>query len=276
MAGTCVQSGPNPFRLAFTRFTIMQPLPFSAPRSPGHRVRVVLCAGLIGLGLSQTGCSHTDIPRAQQYPVSDQYKARAVHHWNLLADDVAERIAAAALPDTSQSTGAYHLQASSATPFQKAFSSLLLTRLVNKGVPMATLPVDGEQSHARIRFDVQVVEHSSAALNLPQFPLTILATGLSVLRGFYLYPPTELGGAAMGVAGAMLVDQTNRVQNGHAAGGPTRTELLVSTTVVQGQRIVARTSDVYYIDSDDVKLFVEPPPPPVVAPTPVKNWKVTG
>jgi hypothetical protein len=235
-----------------------------------------VCVVMAAIGLGLAGCTHTDIPRAQHYPVSDQYKARAVHHWNLLADDVAERIAVAALPDTQPSTGAYHLQASSSTPFQKAFSSLLLTRLVNKGVPMATLPMDGEHSHARIRFDVQVVEHASAALNMPQFPLTILATGLSVLRGMYLYPPTELGGAAMGVAGAMLLDQGNRMQNGQAAGGPTRTELLVSTTVVQGQRIVARTSDVYYIDSEDVKLFVEPPPPPVVTPTPVKNWKVTG
>lgn len=254
----------------------MQPLLHPASRDAGLGVKTVVGAICVTLCVGLSGCTHTDIPRAQHYPVSDQFKARAVHHWNLLADDVAERIAVSAQGESNAATGAYHLQTSSATPFQKAFSSLLLTRLVNKGVPMATLPLDGEQPHARIRFDVQVVEHSSAALNMPQFPLTILATGLSVLRGFYLYPPTELGGAAMGVAGAMLVDQGNRMQNGHAAGGPTRTELLVSTTVVQGQRIVARTSDVYYIDSEDVKLFVEPQPAPAATPTPVKNWKVTG
>lgn len=241
-------------------------------RDSGRGARVWVCA--LVAAWAATACTHTDIPRAQHYPVTDQRKARAVSHWDVLADDVAGRIAVSALPAASQASGQYHLQASSATPFHKAFSSLLLTRLVNKGVPMSTLPTEGEQSHARIRFDVQVVEHSSAALNFPQFPLTILATGLSVLRGMYLYPPTELGGAAMGLAGALLVDQSQRVMNGQAAGGPTRTELLVSTTVVQGQRIVARTSDVYYIEGEDAKLFTEPPPPP--PPTPVKAWKVTG
>lgn len=242
-----------------------------APRR-GAGLLALLCT-LVAAWVT-TACTHTDIPRAQHYPVSDQRKARAMHHWDILADDVAERIAVAALPAATQASGQYHLQASSVTPFHKAFSSLLLTRLVNKGVPMSALPTEGEQAHARIRFDVQVVEHSGAALNVPQFPLTILAAGLSVLRGMYLYPPTELGGAAMGLAGAMLVDQSQRVMNGQAAGGPTRTELLVSTTVLQGQRIVARTSDVYYIDGDDAKLFTEPPPPP--PPTPTKAWKVTG
>ena len=249
-----------------------QPVPslFGRPVARHRLLGAVLAAGVLLL----SACTHTDIPRAQRHPVSDQLKARAVHHWNLLADDVAGRIAASALPAASAASGVYHLQASSVTPFHKAFSSLLLTRLVHKGVPMATVPADGDQEHARIRFDVQVVEHTGAAFNTPQFPLTILATGLSVLRGMYLYPPTELGGAVMGLAGAMLVDQSQRVMNGSAAGGPTRTELLVSTTVVQGQRIVARTSDVYYIDADDARLFTEPPPPP--PPTPTKLWKVTG
>lgn len=225
---------------------------------------------LAGLG----GCSSLDIPRAEHYPATDQLKARAVHHWNVLADDVATRVSATAVPAAAQASGVYHLQSSAVSPFHRAFSSLLLTRLVNHGVPMATQPTEGGQVHARILFDVQVVQHASTAFNAPQFPLTFLAAGLSVLRGMYLYPPSEAGGAALGMAAALGMDVAQQQMFGRAQGGPTRTELLVSTSVEQGQRIVARTSDIYYIDAEDAKLFIEPPPPP--PPAPSKQWKVIG
>ena len=244
-----------------------------------HSARSSLLAPIRGLAVAVllaalAGCSTLDVPRAENYPATDQLKARAVHHWNVLADDVAMRISASALPASAQATGAYHLHTSTVSPFHRAFSSLLLTRLVNNGVPMVTQATEGDKAHARILFDVQVVQHHSSAFNAPQFPLTFLAVGLSVLRGMYLYPPTELGGAAIGLAAATGMDLAQQHMSGQAQGGPTRTELLVSTTVEQGQRLVARTSDIYYIDSEDAKLFMEPPPPP--PPAPVKQWKVIG
>jgi hypothetical protein len=64
---------------------------------------------------------------------------------------------------------------------------------------------------------------------------------------------------------------------GTASGGPTRTELLVSTSLEMGQRFVTRTSDIYYIEPEDAKLFMQPPPPPPPPPpAPTKNWKVVG
>ena len=40
-----------------------------------------------------SGCSTLDVPRADNYSATGQKKARAVHHWDVLADDVAGRIA---------------------------------------------------------------------------------------------------------------------------------------------------------------------------------------
>lgn len=247
------------------------------PPCPSVRQRLtrrVQCGVIVALLAAQAGCTTLDVPRAENYPATDQLKARAVHHWNVLADDVAMRISASALPAAPDASGAYHLEASTVSPFHRAFSSLLLTRLVNSGVPMSTQATEGNKVHARIVFDVQVVQHRSSAFNAPQFPLTFLAAGLSVLRGMYLYPPTELGGAALGMAAATGMDLAQQHLSGQAQGGPTRTELLVSTSVEQGPRIVARTSDIYYIDAADASLFLEPPPPP--PPALVKQWKVIG
>ena len=56
---------------------------------PSLRGRVFATAALaVLLG----GCSSLDVPRADNYPATDQKKARAVHHWDVLADDVAEEL----------------------------------------------------------------------------------------------------------------------------------------------------------------------------------------
>lgn len=248
-----------------------------AQRRP-HGVQVWLRrAGLVVMLPLAAACTHLDVPRAESYPETQQHKARAVHHWDLLADDVAQRIQYKTQHAGGEPMAGYHLMPSTVSPFHRAFADLLLTRLVNRDVPMQTVPKAGEQAAGVIRFDVQVVQHASSGYNPPKLPLTVLATGLSVLRNFYLNPPSELGGAALGVAAAFALDASNLDLSGTAMGGPTRTELLVSTTVEHGTRIVARTSDVYYIEAKDTKLFVAPPPPPPPPPpAPTKNWKVVG
>jgi len=251
--------------------------PIHHPDRSGRRpsrarlVGVVLCAAV------SASCATLDVPRAENYPATSQQKARAVHHWDVLADDVAQRIQFKTQQLAADaSVPGYHLVPGTTSPFHRAFADLLLTRLVNRDMPMSTVSKVADVPLGIIRFDVQVVQHASAAFNPPPLPLTVLSVGLSVLRNFYLNPPSELGGAALGVGVALTMDLSDQHFSGKASGGPTRTELLVSTTVEHGTRIVARTSDVYYIESKDARLFVPPPPPPPPPQAPTKNWKVVG
>ena len=255
-----------------------QPINLTSPQHPTPCWgRVLRLSALLALVPTWVACTHLDVPRAESYPETQQHKARAVHHWDVLADDVAQRIQFKTQQATGDAVAGYHLTPSTVSPFHRAFADLLLTRLVNRDVPMQTVSRSGDQAMGIIRFDVQVVQHASSGYNPPKLPLTVLATGLSVLRNFYLNPPSELGGAALGVATALALDASNLNLSGTAMGGPTRTELLVSTTVEHGTRIVARTSDVYYIEARDASLFVAPPPPPPPPPpAPTKNWKVVG
>jgi hypothetical protein len=218
-------------------------------------------------------CSTLDVPRAMNYPASGQQKARAVHHWDLLANDVAERIA------TKTAAGAmekntFHLVPSTDSTFNRAFGDLLLTRLVERGLVIASSPALDNSADAYIRFDVQVVSHESGARNAPAMPLTSLAVGVAVLRDSWMHIPSSASGALAGLATGLVGDLSSQMLWGTASGGPTRTELLVSTSLEMGQRFVTRTSDIYYIEPEDAKLFSVPPPPPPPAPT--KNWKVVG
>lgn len=45
-------------------------------------------------------------------------------------------------------------------------------------------------------------------------------------------------------------------------GGPTRTEVLITTALKSGDRYLAGSADVYYIERDDAVLYQAPPPLP--------------
>ena len=57
--------------------------------SPNFRIPA-LSALLVAAALL-AGCGTLDVPRADNYPATGQKKARAVHHWDVLAGDVAGR-----------------------------------------------------------------------------------------------------------------------------------------------------------------------------------------
>ncbi|MGB4061486.1 MAG: hypothetical protein WBK26_14860 [Burkholderiaceae bacterium] len=251
------------------RISPSQPLGPWAPRWAKWLGGAALCGAL-------SACSTLDVPRAMNYPATGQQKARAVHHWDLLASDAAQRIAAkAALGGLEKQT--FHLVPATSTPFNRAFGDLLLTRLVQQGLTLASSPVLDNTAGAYIRFDAQVVSHESWARNSSPLPITSLAAGLAVLRDSWMHIPTTASGAMAGLAAGLTVDLSTQLLSGSASGGPTRTELLVSTSLEMGQRFVSRTSDIYYIEPEDAKLFTPaPPPPPPPPPAPTKNWKVVG
>ena len=70
-----------------------------------------------------------------------------------------------------------------------------------------------------------------------------------------------------------LVDGMRIGLDGPAAGGPTRTEVLVTTALHNGSQYHARTADVYYIAREDAVLYQGEAKP---VPTPLRQWNVVG
>lgn len=52
-----------------------------------------MCGLLFGLLLLTTGCM-SRVPLAMNHQISVQKKAKATHHWDVLAEDVADQVAA--------------------------------------------------------------------------------------------------------------------------------------------------------------------------------------
>ncbi|MFC3626700.1 hypothetical protein ACFOKJ_11260 [Vogesella amnigena] len=217
---------------------------------------------LLGAILTSACATQTlDVPRADNYPVSSQKKARAVHHWDVLAEDVAGRIAEKLQPKYAGQP--LYVQAAGDSSFMQGFRKLLINQLIAKGMEVATQPAGTLQ----VKLDAQLVRHNSQAGNSVQLKATSLAAGIAVIRDL-TFQHTATAYTLIGLGAAAGLDAANLALNGSASGGPTRTEVLVTTTVEAAQRYLVSTSDVYYIESEDASLYK--------AQDPLHTWKVVG
>ena len=237
--------------------------------------RVTALAALLAAALL-TGCSTLDVPRADNYPISGQKKARAVHHWDVLAGDVAARVAEkiAAWPPGEYPT---HVTVADNSSFNQGFLKLLRVRLLDRGVVLSAVPTAVE-----LEVQTQVVQHlASSHLNPPiATPWTLLGVGVGVARDWqthysdrYLLPGVA---TAIGLGAGLALDLAQRHTQGDAAGGPTRTEVLITTALKSQDRYLAGSADMYYIERDDTALYQPALPPPPPPPAPVKTWKVVA
>lgn len=231
-----------------------------------HLLPTVARPALLGLLLLAVGCSTLDVPRADNYPASGQKKVRAVHHWDVLAGDVAARIA----DKISEWPAGEHLLYLSAPPagsFNQGFRKLLMAHLLERGVALSTEP-----TAVQLHIETQVVQHEAAAHNSAGLPYTRLAAGVAVARDIAVHAQSAPSGIAAGLALGMALDAATLYTDGAAAGGPTRTEVLVTTSLESGGRYLASTADMYYIERAEAGLYRNAPPQ---APLPaLTTWQV--
>lgn len=239
--------------------TIHRPLPW----------RTLALPTLLAATLLVGGCGTLDVPRADNYPATDQKKARAVHHWDVLADDVATRVAEkiAAWPAGEHPI---YVSAADGSTFNQGFRKLLIVRLLDRGVVLSTTP-----SMVELAVEAQLVQHQALVSNSLRLPWTRLGAGIAVARDWHLYAQGTASGVASALGLGLAMDMTTLGADGVAAGGPTRTEVLITTALKSGDRYLAGSADVYYIEREDAVLYQPPPltPPP---PTPIKQWKVVA
>jgi len=190
-----------------------------------------------------TGCSR--IPQPVGYSYSEQQKMQAAHHWEVLANDVANQVNAELVARGYLDTPVYvrHVceekkdcTGSSPFAFDQGFNDLLTTHLVNFGVPTRPVPADDS---LEVDYKIQVIYHRSARYQWPQpGVLTALTAGIMVFRN----APFEVAA----IAGAAAADAlwSTEVMNGHY-------EVIITTSIINDNLYLMRKSDIYYINDTD-------------------------
>lgn len=204
-------------------------------------------AALVGFSIaSMAGCTHAPIPVAENFPYTAQKKVRSAGHWDAVAEHVVSTTLA--LLGKTPAAGAA-LQVSlppSPTTFDRAFRELLITRLVNYGQTV----VERDDAPIKVSYQAQVVRHNSDRPHFVPGLFTALTAGVYVAHylGVHAHQDAALAG---GLVYAAMAD----VASSQYTGGPTHTEVILTTTIMQGDRYLVRNTDVYYVEDSDATLF---------------------
>ena len=168
------------------------------------------------------GCASTEIPLAETPPLYSQQKIQAADHWDNVANTVAMRIQKSMEDRPDLVNKPVYVVLPNTRPFSMAFHSLLLTRLVSKGMQVSDKP---EPDSLMLNYNVQTVLHESGASWTPSL-------------------------ASMGIGVVNLVTGSYTSRSDH--------EIIVNTSMLYKNRYVMHLSIVCYIDDDEWPMYISP------------------
>lgn len=205
-----------------------------------HILPIIFCTALL-----LNSCAG-GIPEPIDYPHSKQQKMQASHHWEVLAKDLANRInneliitdKIDATVFVKQTCGdeSKPCEPHQTSSFNEAFRDLLITNLVDYGIPTRKHMTEDS---IEVLYKVQIVQHNADRVRTFQPGiLTALSAAIVVLRN----APTEVLILATGVMADVV--NANLTQNGHY-------EIIITTSMISDNKYLFRASDIYYINDKD-------------------------
>ena len=208
--------------------------------------KIARIVGVIGVAAAMAGCANSPIPLAENFELTTQKKVRSAGHWELLSRDVIEQTAMA-MEQAGIAPGVDLYVSLPANPshFDKAFREFLITELVAAGKSVRMSP----EGAVRVSYDTQVVRHESHRPHFVPGQFTMITGGLYAMYGLRAEHLDARLAAGLLLAGA--ADYAASVNTG----GPTHTEVILTTTVSSGDRYLVRKTDVYYLEDSDAFLF---------------------
>jgi hypothetical protein len=224
---------------------------------------IVTSLALACLGVAGCTARYADVPAPTRFPNEEQQKLQAARHWQLIADHFAGQLA----NNLGASLGGralYVPQPEGEQAFVQGFRELLITSLVNKGVPVAA-EASGALA-ADVRYNIYRFSRDRQAETYYYGEATALAAGLWAFGGAVkgIVNSSNATGVA---AGAVLLTTAATLEgfgwlseegfgNGRYASGPVpRSEILLTISVADGGRIVSRYSSIYYTADEDYDLY---------------------
>jgi uncharacterized lipoprotein YmbA len=213
------------------------------------KTATALAAGLLLLA----GCAsrYTPTPLAANFPTTKQAKLQAAHHWAVISDNIEKRIVAEL--KKSPPRPVYLNEPLNASPFQRALATQLTTSLVNDGYTVSR----SAAGSLKIDMDVQAVTFTA---DRPQYRYhgerVALGTGVWLLSE--IEAPALLNVAV--AAGAW--DSYDWFNSQFAPGETPKTEIIITVSVSDQYRYVARNTSAYYVADTDRVLYgvIDPQP----------------
>lgn len=167
-----------------------------------------------------------------------QVKLTAAQHWGAIAADIAAQTRHTLAANPFLDGRALYV-ATSDLPFGQAFSNFMITALVEAGLPVSTQP----EGAVEIRYETQLIRHK-VELDPRKKGYVPGAPG-RVGVNFWVMRNAPQAGTPDPAPDAASRERL----------WPTSVELVVTTSIVEADQYLQRTTDAYYIEQADADLF---------------------
>ncbi|WP_045222941.1 hypothetical protein [Desulfonatronum thioautotrophicum] len=218
---------------------------------------ILLGIALLSSSLSSSGCAPyhpaermftplpvlAQVPVPTAFPLNTQPKMQAVHHWEVLAEDVAHQIHDVLERRVLERQFPVHVAPSGTTPFAKSFHALLITKLVDRNIAVTRSISDV----LVLSFDIEMVRHGQRFLRTGKGVYKALTPDVFVHRASLITPS---GGGAL-INQAMLEAAEVNVESGIYTHALPRMEVLITTSLAFEERFLMRDSSIYYINDTE-------------------------
>jgi hypothetical protein len=212
--------------------------------------RAISLAVLAGAVATMVGCANrAPIPLAENFELTVQPKVRSAGHWELVSRDVvSQTLATLDKAGVAPGTPVHVALPPNPSAFDVGFRDFLITKLVQSGAVVQQMP--GQTLD--VTYHAQVVRHNSERPHFIPGQFTMLTAGLMAAYGLrHEHLDAQL---LAGLGLAVAADYGASINSG----GPTNTEMILTTTVARGGQYIARKTDVYYLENADTPLFMRP------------------
>ncbi len=196
----------------------------------------------LSIALTLAGCASAPppAPPPEAHQLVRQDKALAAQHWGAIAADVAARTKSTLASRDFLDGRAFYVAPSSQAAFDQAFTNFMITALVQAGLPVTTQ----QEGAVEIKYETQVIEHRvefdpRKQGYVPGAPENVAAS-FWVMRN---------------APESVTASSPTAEPPGKAHMWPTSAEMVVTTSVVDADQYLQRTTDAYYIEGADIELF---------------------
>lgn len=211
-----------------------------------RQMKALPLAMAVTAALILSGCAtrYTPAPLAANFPASKQAKLQAAYHWGVVSKAIEQQLAAELKKRPTRPV--YIDMPKEPTPFQLALANQLTTSLVNDGLTVSRVPAGA----LRVELAVQALTFTA---HRPQYRLNFgkrlpLADGVWMAR--------EL------TASPVEYEPFDPIDSEFAGGVTPKTEIIVTISVSDQYRYVARSTSAYYVSDHDRALYgiIDPEP----------------
>ena len=212
--------------------------------------KAISLAVLAGAVATMVGCaSRAPIPLAENFELTVQPKVRSAGHWELVSRDVvAQTLATLDKVGVAPGTPLHVAPPLNPSSFDLAFRDFLITKLVQSGAPVQQMP--GQTLD--VTYHTQLVRHNSERPHFIPGQFTMIAAGLMAAYGLR---HEHLDAQLLATLGLTAAADYGASIN---SGGPTNTEMILTTTVTRGGQYIVRKTDGYDLENADTPMFMRP------------------